>query len=137
MSLSHFDITHSGYEQYLAAVRSALDEAAFEEAWAEGRAMSPEQAIEYALSEEEEPASAPTTKTSSEPPVPSSYPAGLSAREAEVLKLVAQGLTNARIAEGLFISPRTVDRHLNSVYAKLKVSSRTAATRFAIEHGLA
>ena len=98
--------------------------------------MSPEQAIEYALSEEEaEPASAPATKTTSEPSVPS-YPAGLSAREAEVLKLVAEGLTNARIAERLFISPRTVDRHLNSVYQKIGVSSRTAA-RFAIEHGLA
>jgi DNA-binding CsgD family transcriptional regulator len=138
MSLSRFDLTTSGYEQDLAAVRSALDEASFDAAWAEGRAMSSEQAFEYAFSEEEEkPASAPATKTTSEPSVSSSYPAGLSAREAEVLKLVADGLTNVRIAEALFISPRTVDRHLNSVYQKIGVSSRAAATRFAIEHGLA
>ena len=139
MSLSKFDITYSGYEQVLAAVRSALDEAAFDAAWAEGRAMSPEQAIEYALSkeDEEEPASASTTKMTSEPSVSPYYPAGLSAREAEVLKLVAEGLTNARIAERLFISPRTVDRHLNSVYHKIGMSSRAAATRFAIEHHLA
>jgi DNA-binding NarL/FixJ family response regulator len=76
-------------------------------------------------------------KKTSKPSVSAaSYPAGLSAREAEVLNLVAQGLTNTKIAEELFISPRTVDRHLNSVYAKLKVGSRAAATRFAIEHGL-
>jgi DNA-binding CsgD family transcriptional regulator len=124
-------------ERHLVAARDRLGDEVFEAAWAEGRAMSPEQAIEYALSEVEgEPASAPATKTTSEPSV-SSYPAGLSAREAEVLKLVAQGLTNAKIAEGLFISPRTVDRHLNSVYQKTGVSSRAAATRFAIEHGLA
>jgi DNA-binding CsgD family transcriptional regulator len=128
----------SYHDRNLATARDRLGEAAFEEAFSEGRAMSAEQAIEYALSEEEEePASAPTTKTSSEPPIPSSYPAGLSAREAEVLKLVAQGLTNIQIAEGLFISPRTVDRHLNSVYRKIGASSRAAATRFAIEHGLA
>ena len=127
-------------ERNLATARDRLGEEVFEEAWAEGQAMSAEQAIEYALSaeEEEEPASsAPATKTTSKPPVSSSYPAGLSAREAEVLKLVAEGLTNAKIAERLFISPRTVERHLNSVYAKLKVGSRAAATRFAIEHGLA
>ncbi|MDQ3927138.1 MAG: LuxR C-terminal-related transcriptional regulator, partial [Actinomycetota bacterium] len=138
MSLSPFDLAQSGYEQDLAAVCSALDEAPFNAAWTEGRDMYPEEAFEYALSEEEEePASAPATKTTPEPSVYSSYPAGLSAREAEVLKLVAQGLTNARIAEALFISPRTVDRHLNSVYQKIGVSSRAAATRFAIEHDLA
>jgi DNA-binding SARP family transcriptional activator len=61
MSFSHFDLAASGYEQHLAAVRSALDEASFEAAWAEGRAMSPEQAIEYAVGEVEEPAAvAPT-----------------------------------------------------------------------------
>ena len=51
MSLSHFDLAASGYEQDLAAVRSALDEASFDAAWTEGRAMSPEQAVEYALDE--------------------------------------------------------------------------------------
>jgi predicted ATPase/DNA-binding SARP family transcriptional activator len=51
MSLSYLDITASGYEQDLAAVRTELDEATFDAAWAEGRAMSPEQATEYALEE--------------------------------------------------------------------------------------
>ncbi|HEX5503257.1 MAG TPA: AAA family ATPase [Thermomicrobiales bacterium] len=64
------------------------------------------------------------------------YPAGLSAREAEVLRLVAQGLTNAQVAERLYLSPRTIDQHLRSIYTKLGVSSRSAATAFAIDHGL-
>ena len=64
------------------------------------------------------------------------YPAGLSAREVEVLRLVSQGLTDAEVAEQLFLSPRTVSQHLRSVYNKLGVNSRTAATRFAMEHDL-
>jgi DNA-binding NarL/FixJ family response regulator len=55
----------------------------------------------------------------------SEYPAGLTAREVEVLKLAARGLTNAQIAQELFLSPRTVNAHLNSIYHKLGVSSRT------------
>jgi DNA-binding CsgD family transcriptional regulator len=109
-----------------AAARSQLDEAAWTTAWAEGRAMSPAQAVEYALEQE------PTPR----PAVPLSYPAGLSAREAEVLRLVAEGLTNAEVAGRLFISPRTVNWHLGSVYRKLGFHSRTEATRFAIEHRL-
>jgi DNA-binding CsgD family transcriptional regulator len=66
-----------------------------------------------------------------------SYPAGLSAREVEVLRLVAQGLTNPQVAERLFLSPRTVEQHLRSIYNKLAVSTRAAATRFAVTHGLA
>ena len=54
-----------------------------------------------------------------------------------MLKLVAGGLTNAQVAERLFLSPRTVNAHLNSIYYKLGVSSRSAATRFAVERGLA
>ena len=53
-----------------------------------------------------------------------------------VLKLVAGGMTNAKVAERLFLSPRTVNAHLNSIYHKLGVSSRSAATRFAVEHDL-
>ena len=71
------------------------------------------------------------------PTVAPVYPAGLSAREAEVLRLIAQGLTNAQAAERLFLSPRTVDQHLRSIYGKLSVENRAAATRFAVEHGLA
>jgi DNA-binding CsgD family transcriptional regulator len=62
--------------------------------------------------------------------------AGLTAREADVLRLVAEGLTDAEIAERLFIARRTVNTHLTSIYTKLNVSSRAAATRFAVEHGL-
>ena len=69
-------------------------------------------------------------------PASTTLPFGLSAREAEVLRLVAQGLSNAQAAERLFVSPRTVDQHLRSIYNKLGVSSRTAATAFAIDHGL-
>ena len=64
------------------------------------------------------------------------YPAGLTAREAEVLRLLAQGLTNEQLSERLVISYRTVTTHLNSIYNKLGVTSRAAATRFAVEHHL-
>jgi DNA-binding CsgD family transcriptional regulator len=54
----------------------------------------------------------------------------------EVLRLVAQGLTNAQVAEQLVISPRTVDAHLRSIYSKLDLPSRHAALHYAHEHRL-
>ena len=70
------------------------------------------------------------------PPSAREHPAELTPREVEVLGLVAEGLTNPQVAQELFLSPRTVQRHLNSVYRKLGVSSRAAATRLALEHDL-
>ena len=67
---------------------------------------------------------------------PAAHPGGLSAREVEVLRLVAQGLTNPQVAERLFLSPRTVEQHLRSIYNKLGVSTRAAAAAFAASHGL-
>ncbi|MGH9174715.1 MAG: LuxR C-terminal-related transcriptional regulator, partial [Vicinamibacterales bacterium] len=61
---------------------------------------------------------------------------GLSPRELEVLRLVAEGLTDAEVAERLFVSRRTVSSHLTSAYNKLGVSTRMAATRRAVEHGI-
>ncbi len=123
-------------EPYLVATRSRLEET-WEAALAEGRAMDLEEAVEYALSEEELStiisSAAPTEQLSA--PV-SERPAGLTPREVEVLRLVATGMTNVQVAQRLFLSPRTVQRHLNSIYHKLGVSSRVAATRFALEHGL-
>jgi DNA-binding CsgD family transcriptional regulator len=114
------------YDLGVVTARAGLGEEVFEEAWEEGRAMTPEEAIEYALGSE-----MPTPT-----PPDASYPAGLSPREAQVLRLVAKGLTNAQIARELFISPNTVNRHLNSIYHKLGISSRAVATRFAAEHNL-
>jgi ATP/maltotriose-dependent transcriptional regulator MalT len=68
---------------------------------------------------------------------PTDLPAGLTAREAEVLRLVASGKTNRDIAVELVISEHTVARHLQNMFTKLGVSSRAAATAFAFEYGLA
>ena len=61
----------------------------------------------------------------------------LTARESEILRLVAAGLTNRQAAERLGVSVRTVDAHLRSIYGKLGVKSRGAATRFALDNNLA
>jgi DNA-binding NarL/FixJ family response regulator len=53
-----------------------------------------------------------------------------------VLRLVAQGMTDAQVAEQLILSRRTVSTHLTSIYGKLQITSRSAATRFAVENGL-
>jgi ATP/maltotriose-dependent transcriptional regulator MalT len=123
MYLSPCDLAHSDYERDLAAVRSALEEPTFEATWAEGRAMSPEEAIEYALEE-------PTTHDQSR------APSGLTKRELEVLGLVARGMSNQQIAESLTISEHTVHRHVSNVLGKLGVSSRAAAVAQAGRLGL-
>ena len=63
-------------------------------------------------------------------------PAGLTAREVEVLALVAEGRTNREVAGALVLSEKTVGRHLSNIFAKLGVSSRTEASAFAFEHRL-
>src|SRR6266700_3484837 len=118
------------YERSLSAARVHLGERAFAAAWAQGRSMTPEQSL---AAKGQKPAP-PTTTTISPPPT---YPAGLTAREVEVLLLVAGGLTDVQVAEKLVISPRTVHAHISSIYSKLGVTSRSAATRYAIEHHLA
>ena len=62
------------------------------------------------------------------------YPDGLTSREVEVLRLVAQGLSDAQVAEQLLSVRARSTRHLTAIYGKIQVSSRSAATRYAIEH---
>ena len=64
-------------------------------------------------------------------------PNGLTEREAQVLALVATGSTNREIAEALFLSPKTVARHVSNIFAKAGVTTRTGAARFAFDHGIA
>lgn len=63
-------------------------------------------------------------------------PDGLSPRELQVLRLVACGKSNAQIAAELFISEKTVARHLSNIFTKVEVSSRTAAAAYAYDHRL-
>jgi ATP/maltotriose-dependent transcriptional regulator MalT len=124
------------YEHAVAAARTRLGEKVFAAAWAEGRTLTPEQALS-AQGQATVLLPTPSGQPLS-PPVKRSatYPDGLTAREVEVLRLVAQGLTNEQVAQQLVISPRTVDTHLTSIYSKIGVSSRSAATRYAMEHHL-
>jgi DNA-binding CsgD family transcriptional regulator len=107
-------------EPYLAAARSQLDEASWEEAWAEGQAMSMEQAIDYALSQEKPVTlSCPASERASSDESPS-----LTRREKEVAILVRRGLTNRQIASELVISEHTVHHHVTNILKKLNLSSR-------------
>jgi predicted ATPase/DNA-binding CsgD family transcriptional regulator len=109
------------FDEAIASVRSQLDEGTFAAAWEKGRETTPEDAIRASrvlLSEPQR-----------------THPAGLTARETEVLRLVASDLTDVQVAEQLFLSPRTVHSHLRSIYRKLGVRSRRAAIRYAIEPG--
>jgi len=62
--------------------------------------------------------------------------AGLTAREVEVLILLARGLSNKQIAERLVITPKTAGNHVEHIYAKIDASSRASAAMFAVQHGL-
>ncbi|MDQ6662174.1 MAG: LuxR C-terminal-related transcriptional regulator, partial [Chloroflexota bacterium] len=123
------------YEHVLAHVRARLGERTFRTVWAEGRLMTPEQAVAVqekemtSISMPSDPLPTPAMKSST-------FPARLTAREVEVLRLLAQGWTDTHIAEYLVISVRTVNRHTSSLYSKLGVSSRVAAIHSAIEHHL-
>jgi HD-GYP domain-containing protein (c-di-GMP phosphodiesterase class II)/DNA-binding CsgD family transcriptional regulator len=65
-----------------------------------------------------------------------SWPAGLTTREVEVLRLAATGLTRKQMADALYVSESTIRSHLEHIYAKIGVSTRAAATLFAVEHDL-
>ena len=92
--------------------------------------------LEEILIEAEDVLQTASTLPASTSPSASVALAGLSPREREVLVLVAKGLTDAEVAEYLYLSTRTVSKHLQSIYTKLNINSRSAATRFAFENGL-
>lgn len=121
------------YDRTLAAARADLGEAAYAAAWTAGQALSSEQAADeaQALADElaaAEKASVPSAKT----PVP----AGLTAREVEVLRLLSGGQSNPEIAATLVLSVKTVERHLANVYAKIGARNRVDASTYALQHRL-
>jgi non-specific serine/threonine protein kinase len=113
------------HERDVAAARAGLGEEAFESAWAQGRAMDPERAIEYALSREEEERQPPTLVAVSEQQPPGGERTqALTRREQEVALHVGRGLTNRQIALELSISEHTVANHVRKILKKLGLRSR-------------
>lgn len=123
------------YGPYIEAARARLDETAWESVWAEGKAMTVEEAVEYALAGGEEQRRFRLRRL----PTPQEPPAGrqpddiLTRREREVALLVAQGLTNRQIASKLAISRNTVANHVAKIIKKLNVPSRSLIAVWAAE----
>lgn len=148
----------AAYDQQLADLRAHLEtpassstpsqggETLFAHLWAQGQALTLEQALEVALTDPAPssraadqaltstpgtgPRAVPTSRT------PAALPAGLSARQAQVLRLVATGRSNRAIAEALNISEKTVINHLTAIFQKTGCENRAAAAAFAIRQGL-
>ncbi len=107
-----FLVEREAYEGDVALARRGLKEEEFRRAWEEGRAMSLDEAVAYA------------SRGRGERKRPSNGWASLTPSELQVVRLVAEGLSNPRIGERLFVSKRTVQTHLKHVFAKLGVTSR-------------
>ncbi len=129
-----YPVYRPAYEQAVALARTHLGERAFLTAWAEGRSMTLEQALAAQDQATLSPSLLAKAATGTPPQATFRALAGLTLREVEVLHLLAQGWTDAQIAEHLVISPRTVNHHTASIYSKLGVSSRAAAARYDLEH---
>jgi DNA-binding CsgD family transcriptional regulator len=122
MGAVRFETLDAVHEALLVALRDALGDSGFDAAWAEGTALSTEEAIAYAQ------------RGRGERKRPSSGWASLTPTELRVVGLVSEGLPNKDIAARLFISPRTVQSHLTHVYTKLGLSSRVQLVQEAARH---
>jgi DNA-binding NarL/FixJ family response regulator len=107
--------------------------AAFAAAWAEGRELTLEQAIEYALSESEIPADASTVPSAQE--LKEKF-GGLTRRECEAAALIAQGKSNREIAEAMSVGLKTAETYMTRIRNKLGFDSRVQIALWAIEKGL-
>jgi DNA-binding CsgD family transcriptional regulator len=118
------------YQRVIAMSPTPLSKQDFVAVWKEGRAMTPQEAFEV---QDRWGSSALKLRRGEQHISP---PVHLTRREIEVLRLMTTGLTNPQIAAQLTISPVTVNTHVRSLYNKLGVTSRSAATRYAFEHHL-
>ena len=114
----------SVYGPYIATARAQLDEAKWEAAWAEGKEISPEQAIEYAFSKGEEREPPALVAFADQQPPADERADALTRREREVAVFLGRGLTNRRIALELSISEHTVANHVAKILKKLRLRSR-------------
>lgn len=124
-------VERADYDQAIAKVREQLGEKVYSAAFAEGRTLTPQQAL--AVAEPVLASPVPTLSSLSQRPT---YPDGLTVAEVEILGLLARGLSNKEIAEHRISSPNTVRTQLDSIYRKIGVNSRSEAILYAIDKKL-
>jgi DNA-binding CsgD family transcriptional regulator len=117
-----FKIYDAAYEASVATVRDVMGQQDFDDVWAEGAALSVDEAIAYAQ------------RGRGERKRPTSGWASLTPTERDVVRLLSEGLANKDIATRLFVSPRTVQSHLTHVYTKLGLTSRVQLVQEAARH---
>lgn len=144
-------LRRTAYDRTVAGIRAHLDDAAFMEAWARGRAMPLDQAIEEALESMFQQTNEQKTASSVPPGITLSQPSpalsprrvllqhfgGLTTREREVAQLVAQGKSNRAIADELVVGVSTVEAHITHIFTKLGFSSRAQIAAWVVDKGLA
>lgn len=116
--------------------RSRLGENAYEALYSRGRALPQPEAISLALHSQPDAPQAPARPAQENGNATEHDYDELTRREIDVLKLIAEGLTDAQVAGRLVLSARTVQAHVRSIYSKLNITTRSAATRYAIKRGL-
>jgi DNA-binding CsgD family transcriptional regulator len=124
MGIVRFEVLQADDDTRIAASRDALGEIDFDAAWAEGSALSIQEAIAYAQ------------RGRGERKRASSGWASLTRAELDVVRLVSEGLGNKEVAARLFVSPRTVQAHLTHIYTKLGLTSRVQLAQEAARRGL-
>jgi non-specific serine/threonine protein kinase len=122
------------HDQRIDAIRGALGHDAFRTAWEAGQALTVDEMVAEALAWEPPPGTVPQSRSAE---VRTSPAETLSRREREVLRLMAEGLSNQQIADRLFLSRRTATSHASNILGKLGLETRTAAVAWAIRNGLA
>jgi DNA-binding CsgD family transcriptional regulator len=125
-------VERAAYDRDVAAVRARLGDPGVAAAWTQGHTLSLDDAVSEALRPYDPPAAPARPATQATP----SYPDGLSAREVEVLRLLATGKSNKEIAEALVISVNTVFRHVTHILDKTGAANRAKAAAYAVRHGL-
>ncbi len=130
-------IRHRGSEDWLAEARRALGETRAAAVWADGRTLSQDAAIDYALTPDSAPSPAPRGARAHARSTPDGDPGPLTAREREVARLVARGSSNRQIAAALVISERTAEAHLSNILSKLGLSTRVQLAAWAVGHQIA
>jgi DNA-binding NarL/FixJ family response regulator len=121
MGTSHNRAEYKDYHDAVSKIKKNLNKSIFKQAWSEGRGLPLEKIVDYVMGETKPPVAKPEITVEEE------IWFQLTARERDVMQLLAKGLSNLEISQKLFLSEKTVRNYISNIYRKLQISSRGEA----------